>query len=496
MALFGKKKAEGDSGTTSDAAPPPETFSPQKAKAFFDRAQTVHDSQNFQYAMQLWLNGLGWDPTSMDAFEGYLRSSAAFLDSNPKGKLDKDFKSGLSAKGSVRKYVDALLDFGLKRTDAGAALKLATAAADCGLRAQAKLAGRVAYQLTAEDPKKQTKATYVKLLDALEKAEDYEAAGAAGEAAIRLDPSDGPLQARVRNMAAQATMSRGGFEDSSEGGFRRNIRDASQQEALEQQDSIAKSESVKDQIVTRTKAAYDENQDDLALLDAYARALLDRGRKPDLMLAMSLFGKAHKASDQFRYRERAGDAKLRLMRRNLEPLRAAAEKKAEDAAAKDKYEAQLKALRETELEELKLRVENYPTDLPLRFQLGRALVERGEIEDAIPHLQQAEADAKNRVEVRLTLAQAFQKLGGWEDAAIDAYRKALDEVPDKDGDLGLRLRYGLMRALRDKAETERSVDAAQEADKLAAGIAMKSFGYKDIREQRDAIKALIKDLGG
>ena len=495
MALFGKKKTGDETGANGDTTPAPDAFSPQKAKAFFDRAQTVHDSQNFQYAMQLWLNGIGWDPSSMDAFEGFLRASAAFLDTNPKGKLDKDFKSGLSAKGLVRKYVDALLDFGLRRTDAGAALKLATSAADCGLREQARLAGRVAFQLTAEDPKKQTKSTYVKLLDALEKAEDFEAAGAAGEAAIRLDPSDGPLQARVRNMAAQATMSRGGFS-SEEGGYRRNIRDASQQEALEQQDSIAKTDSVKDQIIVRTKAAYEENPDDLPLLDAYVRALLDRGRKPDLMLAMSLYGKAHTASGQFRYRERAGDAKLKLMRRNLEPLQRAVEKNPDDAETKAKYESPLKALQDTELAELQLRVEDYPTDLPLKFRLGRALVERGEIEDAIPHLQQAEADAKHRVEVRFVLAQAFQKLGGWEDAAIDAYRKALDEVPDKDGDLGLRLRYGLMRALRDKAETEKSIDAAQEADKLAAGIAMKSFGYKDIREQREAIKALIKDLGG
>ena len=45
----------------------------------------------------------------------------------------------------------------------------------------------------------------------------------AGEIATRLDPTDGQLQVRVRNMLAQNTMSQGGFDEAgAEGGFRRN----------------------------------------------------------------------------------------------------------------------------------------------------------------------------------------------------------------------------------------------------------------------------------
>ena len=59
MGLFGKKKDDGP-GTTNPApaAPGGMEFSPEKAQRFFERAQTVHDATNYDYAMNCWLSGL------------------------------------------------------------------------------------------------------------------------------------------------------------------------------------------------------------------------------------------------------------------------------------------------------------------------------------------------------------------------------------------------------------------------------------------------------
>ncbi|MEL6741113.1 MAG: hypothetical protein AAFP26_10710, partial [Planctomycetota bacterium] len=177
MALsFGRKKSSGDG---EDAAPANESFSPVKAKTFFDRAQTVHQSTNYEYAMQLWLNGIGWDPTPVEALDGFLRSADAFLNENPKAKLSRDFKSALSAKGLVRKYVDALLDFGIKNTDTAAAVRSADYASQIGLREQSRKLGQHALALAQQD-KKQKKDTFVKLLDLFERAELYQLAAQAG----------------------------------------------------------------------------------------------------------------------------------------------------------------------------------------------------------------------------------------------------------------------------------------------------------------------------
>jgi tetratricopeptide (TPR) repeat protein len=493
VALFGKKK-DGGSGGEETAAP--EAFSPEKAGKFFERAQVVHDSGNYEYAMQLWLQGLRWDPSSMQGLGAYLRSAEGFVAENPKGKLGKEVRNVTSGvPKATAKYLDALIDFGLDKADAAAAVRVADAAGTLGIKEPARLLGRHALSATNLDPKRQKKDAYVRLLDVLETAEDFQAAAQAGEAAMRLDPSDGELQARVRNMMAQATMTRGGFDEpGKEGGFRKNIRDEAKQLELTQQDSIAKTGTVKDQIVERTKAAHEANPADLPALEAYCKALVERGKPADELKALALYSKAYSETKQFRFRERSGEIQLRRMRRNV----AALEKQASEGSveAGERLEAARAEMGKLELEEMKLQVEAYPTDLGRKFRLGRALLQAGQADEAIAQFQHAQDDPKHRSEVLLHMGRAFQKLGGWDDEAVATFRRGLEGVADPDGDLAMELRYGLLTALQAKAEHDRDRSAAEEADKLAGAIAIKSFGYKDIRERREKIKALLKELVG
>lgn len=492
VALFKKKEETTEGGETPAVEAIDQAFSPKKAKAFFDRAQTVHDSTNYEFAMQMWLSGIRWEPTSMDAFKGFLRSADSFLIEYPKGKVGKEVRNAIDAKGSVSKYIDALLDFGIKKTDAGAAVKASVAASNIGAMEIAQFIGKYAMNLVAADPKKQKKDTYVKLLDVLEKAEDYQTAAIAGEEAMKLDPSDGELQARVRNMMAQATMSKGGFEDSGEGGFRKNIRNSDEQAKLAEEESLSKTDSTKDSILERTKAEYEERSD-LPTLEAYTRALLSRGRPVDDLKAMGLLSGAFKETGQFRYRQRSGEIQIKVMRRGIEQLKRAAAANPDDAESREKYENAKTQLHTKELEELKLQVENYPTDLPLKFKLGKVHFNREEYDEAIAQFQEAQQDSKSRDEVLFYMAQSFQRIGGWVDEAIGTFRRALESV-SPDSELGMELRYGLMLALEERARDTSDVEAAEEADKLAAGIAIKSFSYKDIKDRRAAIKGLIKEL--
>lgn len=120
MALFGKKNNNNDDNNDQPDFGP-ESFSPKKAKAFFAHAVTSHQSENYEYAMQMWLKGLQWDPSSMDGLHGFLKSAEVFSVSNKKG-VSKETKSVVSAKGPIGKYSGALLDFGLKRMDTGTAI--------------------------------------------------------------------------------------------------------------------------------------------------------------------------------------------------------------------------------------------------------------------------------------------------------------------------------------------------------------------------------------
>ncbi len=495
MAFFGKKKDNGDEGDTNDDVTQPSAFNPKKAKAFFDRAPTAHDSGSYEYAMQLWLQGLRQDPSSLEGFNGFLRSSEVFAVENPKKGVSKETKNLISAKGALGKFIDAMLDFGLKRHDAGAALKATECASKLGLNQQTKELGEHTMVLLRNSPKVK-KDHYIKLLNAFEQAKVYGLAATAGDLAMQLDPSDGELQVRVRNMMAANTVSSGGYDDTSEGGFRKNIRDADKQLELEQQDSIAKSDSTRDQIVEKRKAEHEERPDDVPRMNAYATALLDRANKGDEALAISLFTKAYKASGQFRYRQSAGDVQIRLWSRKIAKLEKKLEANPDNAELAEKLEQGRKALTKLRMDELKLRVENYPTDLGLKYELGRVLYDQGLYNEAIEQFQEAQSEPKLRNNVLTLMGKSFLKLGGWEDAAIQTFRQALEGVNDKASDLGMDLRYSLMDALFDKAKKEEDLECATEAEQIAADIAIQSFSYRDVRDKRTEIREFMKSLKG
>jgi len=492
LALFGKKKeaepSEGDAPAAPDLA-----FSPKKAKAFFDRAKTVHDSENYEYAMQLWLNGLRQDPSDMNGFKGYLRSAEVYAAENPKKGVSKETRSAISTKGALGKYIESLLEFGLKRMDLGVAIKATDAASKLNLREPTKEIGEHALTLAKNNPKTK-KDHFVRLLNAFERAEVFQLAAVAGESACQLDPTDGELQMRVRNMLAAGTMSRGGYDDMSEGGFQRNIRDADKQQELIESEAISKTESTKDQIVARTHKAYEARPEDIPSINAYASALLERGRNADEKTAISLLLKAYKLSDQFKFRQRAGEVQVRRARKMINKLEEQAEQDPENQELREKLEQGREAFNKLRMDELTLQVDQYPTDLTLKYQLGKLLYERGEYNEAIEQFQQAQNEPKLKYEVLALMGKSFLKLGGWEDAAITTFRQALEGVRDETSDLGMDLRYALMDALTTKAKKEDHLESAQEADKIAAAIAIQKFNFRDVRDRREEIRSLIDEL--
>jgi Flp pilus assembly protein TadD len=335
---------------------------------------------------------------------------------------------------------------------------------------------------------------FVKLLDAFDEAGVYNLAAIAGENACRMDPGDGELQVRVRNMLAAQTMSSGGYDDTEQGGFRKNIRDADKQLQLEQQDSVAKTSSTKDDIIAKTEADYESRPDDLSALSAYAKALLDRGKNPDELKAMSLYGKAYKASGQFRFRQLAGEVQMRRATRMINKLQKQIQADPDNAELQAKLDDAQPKFVKLQMDELGLQVENYPTDLSLKYRLGKLYFQTGKYNEAIEQFQLAQNEPKLRREVLNLMGQSFMQLGGWEDAAIQTFRQAIDGKMDDDSELGMDLRYSLMNALTDKSEKDSDLESATEADKIAAAIAIQQFNYRDVRERREKIKSLISSL--
>lgn len=505
MGLFGKKKddapqAASSGGTTKPSSDGPVATGgfepePEKALRFFERAKTVHQTGSHEYAMQLWLQGLRFDPGSMNGLEGYFQSATQHAEKSG-GKVSRETAKVFDGKTPVEKFLLTLLAWSMKIKDASLAVKSTEGAAALDLAETAFWIGERALVLSRAEAKPR-KENFTRLMEAFAKVGAYDKAAEAGDSAMKVDPADGELSNRVRNMSAQSTMAKGGFDQTGKaGGFRANIRDLDKQRALEDADRIVKTEETIDRLIATSKLAYEQRPGDLPVITQYAKHLRERGRPEDEETAYRVLEQAYQETKQFRFRQEMGELRLRRAARAVRKHREAAEASPENAELIEKANQATAQYRKMEIEEYKLRVDAYPTDLGLKYELGRKYFSAGEYEDAIALLQEAQSDPKIRGVVRGMLAECFLKIG-WLDEAIQTYRDAIDIQ----GDMGspenmLNLRYGLVVALQEKATKERDPGAASEGFKLASTIAIQQISYRDVRARREALKALIAELGG
>lgn len=494
LALFGRKKGEDGSGdgaaATKGGSPDLFESDPVKAKKFFDHAQAVHDTTNYAYSSVLWLQGLRQDPTSMFGLERFFDSVRSFASLENRDRPTKEQTSNFNGKGPVEGYLSALLNWGTRPDDASRVLKVLETATKLDLVEQGYWIAEKSLPLLLNGRKKDV---LVKLKDALVKLGAFDLAVKAGEAALIADPTDTGLEQEVRNLAAQATMTSGGYERTGEsGGFRANIRGSEEQRKLEEQSRIVKSEETVDRLIEDAKADYERRPDDRNTIGKYARILQERGKPEDIKTAFEVLMSAYKSTDEFRFRQQAGELRMKHARRQLLKLKEAADADPNSDAAKKFPDAQRK-FTEMELQEFKLRAENYPTDLGLKYELGVRHFRLGNDEEAIALFQEAQHDAKHRTRVLNYLGQAFRRMG-WNEEAADTFRRGLEGVELDSDDLSLQMRYGLMDALAQHAEDARDLAAAEEAYKIGSGIAMQQISYRDIRERRDGLQKLIKEL--
>lgn len=516
MALFGKKKSDETEGTPGAAGngardgggkKPPSAgrdsgkdtgkdgekgyeFSPDKAEKFFERAASVHDTTNFEFAMTLWLGGLRQDPTSLRGIEGFFKSAGAFMNSGAKGPGRGTIKM-YSGGGNVDRYLLSLLEWSAHPTEAAYAVQCLRLASDLGLSEPALWIAQRALG-AAERDKRPRKDYFLKIMEVLHRFEKFDMAIRAGEAALRIDPTDGRLAAEVRNMSAESTMTRGGFDQSGqEGGFRANIRDAQKQQQLEEGERLSRTEEGLDRLILQAKAAYEENRLDKPAINKYVELLKDRGRPEDEQKAIEILEAAYKSTQEFRFRDLGETLKLRIRKRSLVQMRQQAE--AGDPAAREAYKSAVREYLDAEIALSEQQVQAYPTDLSRRFDLGKKLFQVGRYEEAIGQFQEAKNDVKNRAQVYYYLGLSFQKIN-WNDEAIETLRQALGMHTTPDDQTGMELRYGLMEALAARAAEQHDLADADEAYKIAASIAIQQINYKEIRARRDEIKQLVARL--
>ncbi|CAG0950195.1 hypothetical protein PHYC_00158 [Phycisphaerales bacterium] len=495
LALFGSKKDESvkPAETGNGAVASGLEFSPEKASKFFTHARAVHETGNYEYAMKLWLDGLRWDPANMAGIEGFFKAAASYL-SDPASKkgVSKDVVRGLAGKGEVDRYLLGLLEWAMRPSDGVLAVRALELCAKLRLSEVGVWVGDRAMGAVLRE-KKVRKDLLVKIAEMLASVGAADRAIVAAEQAQKVDPTDGELAAFIRSLAAQATMSRGGYDQTGQaGGFRANIRDAQKQRHLDEAERIVKTDETIERLLSAAEDECIKRPGDVPSIEKYAKLLVERGRPEDEEKAHALYLQAFDLSKAFRWRELAGVIRFRQARRKALDLKKMLDQSPGNEMLKRMLEQASREAVELEASEFRLQVEAYPTDLTRKFELGKRYFQLEKYQEAIELFQEAQHEPRNRAMALSMLGQSFLKIG-WNDEGVGALRTALD-MKDILPEVNLELRYWLMIALQAKGEQERDLEAAMEADKLASSIALQQIGYLDIRLRRDTLKKLVADL--
>jgi len=496
LALFGKKKDD-DTGETPKASKDQMyALEPEKAASFFKHAQTVEQTGNYEYATTLWLQGLRQDPSSMTGLESFYKVAQRFSAERGKPGPTRDQSRPFGIKDShkgVERYLETLLEFGTRPGDIGAAVRAMAAAATIEQAEAAYWIGERALAWAAQDPKVK-KDTLLKIMQTARDCGAFDMAVKAGELALNKDRSDSKLADEIRNLSAQATMTKGGYTDVEQGGgFRSSIRDASAQRALEEQDRLVKGEDTANRVLEQARQDYESRPSDRHSIARYVRALIENESEENEREAIRVLERAWEDTEEFQFRKEMGKLQIRKARRQEREAAAKLKANPGDEALKDEL-GKAQTLRQSiEIEVVKAQADAYPTDLSLKYELGRLYHLAGQDKDAIALLQQAVKDARHRIDALDYLGRSFKRIG-WIDESISVLRQAIEAEKASGTSISLDRRYALMNALHSKAENDNDADAADEAAQLASSIAMEKIDYEDILERREAIQELQKQL--
>ncbi len=497
MPLFGKKKSSDDDKAKADAATATAANAEpgdglqrdsRKARKWFEHAQSVADTRNYDYAIECYINGLQFDPDSMKRHEALHEVALRRRASNPKGKGKRAPTAG--GKSHVEKMLTAEYNWAFDLSNASHALRVMEEAVAADLGEVAYWVGEHAIEAN-RNTKRPSKNTYTQIRDLYVELEAYDKAVEACALAVQLDPNNAELIRRLRDLQAEATMDRGKYAGG--GDFRESIRDKDKQQELEESDRIAATDDVIDRQIARARADYEDAPDQPDRVNKLVRAMLQKEDKEHEDEAIKVLEKAHQDTGQYRFKMQVGDIRMKQFNRAVRELRKKQKANPDDPQVKEQLRKIAVAQAKYELDEYQERVKNYPTDMGLRYQLGRRQLALGMHDEAIASFQEAQSDPKHRAPALRYLGEAFAKKG-WHDEAIDTFRRGIDSHEQSGDRTALELRYDLMDALEQKARKESNVELAREANAIGSQVAQTDINFRDIRDRIDKLRKFADEL--
>ena len=438
-----------------------------KAAMFFGRADEVAETGNWDFAIELYLEGIRRDPFNIDRGHHPLREVALkrkFQGNKPAGMIEALKRR--PGKDPLENLVNAEYLLAKAPASSGnmvAMLKATQAMGDHGL---INWTARIILDVLHQG--KPNKGMLVQIAQAFDGIEEYDSAIVACRMAQQITPDDPKLVEDIKELSAKAAIKKGGYEE--EGDFTKTVKDMDRQKELSREDALVKGKDFLRQQVDRAREEYLQSPNVSGKINVLVDVLLRTGDAGDEHEAIDVLAKAHKDLGAYRFKMRIHEIKIRQMTARYRKLVESGDKSAAIEQAKKQLEFEVEVYAD--------RAANYPTDLGIKFELGKRQFLSGDYDDAIGSLQQAQRDPRRRIEALNYLGQAFARKG-WNREATETYERALTS------DVAESRKRDIWYNLGDIYEKTGQLD---KADAMFSDLAQTDYNYRDVRDRLDQIR--------
>jgi tetratricopeptide (TPR) repeat protein len=287
----------------------------EKAITFFERAEEIAATDNFDYAIDMYLEGLRRAPDALE--DGHIPLRRIALIRQGKGGKKASMIAKMKRRGG-KTPLDEMLnaEYRLAKDPdhlpyAEAMLKACVAG---GYRRTADWIAQLVFDANRACARPSL-ATYLLLKDCYKALEMFTKAVEACRCAIELKPDDDALADELMGLSAQMTVEKGKYGQ--EGDFRQSIHDKEKQEILHSQEGLVKTAEFLAKAVEEARGAIEKNPESPANILKLAEALFDLRTDEGNEEAFEILQDALDRTKDFIFKRREGELRIKELKRDV-----------------------------------------------------------------------------------------------------------------------------------------------------------------------------------
>jgi tetratricopeptide (TPR) repeat protein len=288
-------------------------------------------------------------------------------------------------------------------------------------------------------------------------------------------PNDNDLNQALKNLSARKTLDEGGYAalESGEGSYRDILKNKDEAVALEQQNRVHKSEDVAANLIAEYESRLPAEPNNMKLMRDLAELHTQKNQFDQALAYYEKIKRSDMGNDSS-LDQAITNTKLRQLDQKISEINPFAPNHAELVAALKQEKADF------QLAEGQKRVERFPTDMGIRYEMGVLYFQAGKINEAAAEFQKAKNNPHKQVPALNYLAQCFTKKRMYDMAARN-FQTAIELKPILDEEKkDLIYNYGsVLEIMGKKAEAIDQFKILYESD----------MGYRDVAAKVDAFYA-------